>query len=152
MLIAHLFCIQSLFISVKRMANVSRVTSRSNCLRAAVRSVVALLDPFSAPVPRFAKPPVALSSPTAQSTRGSYTNASSSVSSVSRPRFNDFRTCSHDKRKVPCKMEDQNKTWNKNELSARTQFELFYFYRRHQLTAPFCVAINEKNISTTWKL
>lgn len=99
----YLFCNQSVLISVKRIARVSRVTSRSNCFLAAVSSVVALVDPFSVPVPKFAKPPVALSSLTAQSTKGSYTKASRSVNRVSRPRFNDFRTCSALKRNVPWK-------------------------------------------------
>lgn len=121
---SYLFCIQSVFISVKRIARVSRVTSRSNCLRAAVSSVVALLVPFSVPVPKFAKPPVALSSPTAQSTKGSYTNASRRVSSVSRPRFNDLRTCSQDKRNVPCEKKRDERRY-KHDFLWKTQFKLF---------------------------
>lgn len=129
-----LFCIQSGLISMKCMANVSRVTSCCNCFRACRSSMpnaasvalhivpilvellvdnaftfddvrlVAAVDVVAAIADAVmdTSPPT-VSSLTAQSTNGSYTNASSNVSNVSRPRFNVFNTCSHAKRNVPCK-------------------------------------------------
>lgn len=62
----NLFCVQSFLISVKRIANVSRVTSLSNCFLACRNSPPNASPPYA----ETANPP-APSSPTAQSTNGS---------------------------------------------------------------------------------
>lgn len=70
---------------------------------------VATFDAVATAAAAAATSPPTVSSPTAQSTNGSYTNASSRVSNVSRPRFNVFSTCSQAKRNVPCKINVENK-------------------------------------------
>lgn len=118
-----LFCSQSGLSSVNCMIRVSRVTSSCICFRAvsmpkaisvAPNAVVMLwrsLSPIIAwcrwfDVASFAPPVV--SSATAQSTNGSYTNASNSVNNVSRPFFSVFRTCSHASRNVPYIKKKEN--------------------------------------------
>lgn len=137
-----LFCIHSGFISANWMANASRVNSFGICLCLASSSMATLFtdmpfapianwrfpirlndadadaagavaDGASTTLALFVAPMV--SSPTAQSTNGSYTNASNNVNNVSRPFFNVFKTCSHARRNVP---------WNdKNKI-----VKIYYYY------------------------
>lgn len=130
-----LFCIHSGFISANWMANASRVNSFDICLCLASSSMATLLadtllftpianwrfpirfddggaadgsaDDTSTTL-AFAVAPM-VSSPTAQSTNGSYTNASNNVNNVSRPFFNVFKTCSHARRNVPCNNEAEKR-------------------------------------------
>lgn len=142
-----LFCIHSGFISANWMVNASRVNSFGICLCLASSSMATLFAdmPF-APIANWRFPirldeadaaaavaeetsiTLALfvapmvSSPTAQSTNGSYTNASNNVNNVSRPFFNVFKTCSHARRNVP--WNDKNRKWQIYYLFVREVYIL----------------------------